>query len=143
MSNLDLLAQKLRDAQQSSTKARTVVFSALDGQEPMTMSELVKRVGNNIDRASVYRTIKLFEELGIVHKLQIGWKYKLELSDDFHDHHHHIACVKCGKIFPIHEDERLELLIHSLAKSQNFKLLTHQLELRGICATCNDSNGRS
>lgn len=139
MSNIALLEQKLRSAGQSNTKSRQLVFAALEGQEPMAMSDLVTRVDNTVDRASVYRTIKLFEELGIVHKLQIGWKYKLELSDDFHDHHHHIACIKCGTILPIDEDKGLEVMIHSLADSHKFKLLTHQLELRGICKQCQKS----
>ena len=139
MSNLPLLEKKLRDAGQSHTKARRLIFSALEGQEPMSMAELVARVNSSVDRASVYRAIKLFEELGIVHKLQIGWKYKLELSDDFHDHHHHIACVKCGSIQPIQENEGLESSIQTLANEHGFSLLTHQLELRGICHNCQKS----
>jgi Fur family ferric uptake transcriptional regulator len=139
MSNLALLEKKLKESGQSYTKSRQLVFTALEGQEPLAMSELVARVDKSIDRASVYRTIKLFEELGIVHKLQIGWKYKLELSDDFHDHHHHIACVKCGSIKPIHEDPKLEASIMKLAQENKFSLLTHQLELRGICKNCQKS----
>jgi Fur family ferric uptake transcriptional regulator len=139
MNNLMLLEQKLRRANQSYTKPRQLVFVALEDQEPMAMSDLVARVDKSVDRASVYRTVKLFEELGIIHKLQIGWKYKLELSDDFHDHHHHIACVKCGAIQPVHEDEQLEQSIYKLASAHDFSLLTHQLELRGICKNCQKS----
>jgi Fur family ferric uptake transcriptional regulator len=139
MSNLALLEKKLKESGQSYTKSRQMVFAALEGQEPLAMSELVTRVDTSVNRASVYRTVKLFEELGIIHKLQIGWKYKLELSDDFHDHHHHIACIKCGHVTPINEDPKLETAIIKLAHKNQFSLLTHQLELRGICDKCQKS----
>ena len=139
MSNVHILEKKLRDAGQSYTKARQLVFTALDGQEPMSMSELVSRVGTSVDRASVYRTVKLFDELGIVHKLQIGWKYKLELSDDFHEHHHHIACVKCGSIWSVHDNHEFEESIHKVAQENYFQLLSHQLELRGVCSSCQNA----
>lgn len=136
MSNLKSLSEKLHTAGYSITKARELVFVALEGQEPLSMAELVKRVDKNVDRASVYRTIKLFERLGIIQKLQIGWKYKLELSDEFHDHHHHIACIKCGSIVAVEENPQLEAAITILAKQSGFSVLTHQFELRGICKDC-------
>lgn len=81
----------LKQNGQSVTRARLTVFKALLGQEPMGMTSLAGRT-EDIDRASVYRAVELFERLGIVQRLNTGWKYKLELSDKFNDHHHHLAC---------------------------------------------------
>ncbi len=89
-----------------------------------------------IDRASVYRTIALFEKLGIVQRLQIGWKYKLELSDAFHRHHHHLSCTGCGSTFALQEDPELEARLTLLAQRQHFAMHGHQLEIQGLCNKC-------
>src|SRR2546421_5552224 len=100
------------------------------------MRELVAACNGQVDRASIYRTIALFERLGIVQRLQIGWKYKLELSDAFHHHHHHLTCSNCGKVIPFEEDTALEKRLHVLANSKNFTMQGHQLEIQGLCQNC-------
>lgn len=99
------------------------------------MREIVSR-SRAIDRASVYRTIALFEQLGIVQRLQVGWKYKLELSDDFHEHHHHMHCTHCGQTTALPEDPALEKNLDQMAAAHGFRLQSHQLELSGLCSTC-------
>jgi Fe2+ or Zn2+ uptake regulation protein len=133
---LEQLKKTLKQRGQSLTRSRQVIFGALQGKEPQTMREIVAACQAQVDRASVYRTIALFERLGIVQRLQIGWKYKLELSDTFHHHHHHLTCHKCGKTTPLPEDTQLEKRLRSLAASQNFNMQGHQLEIQGLCQTC-------
>lgn len=99
------------------------------------MAELAKACAS-IDRASVYRTITLFERLGIVKRLQMGWKYKLELSDAFQHHHHHLTCSRCGRIIPLPEDERLEKRLRQLVDTLGFDMRDHQLEIQGYCDSC-------
>lgn len=135
MSPLQQLAQTLKQHGQSLTMPRRLVFAALEGEEPLTMNQVVKRCPT-IDRASVYRAIALFERLGIVQRLQAGWKYRLELSDAFHAHHHHASCLQCGQTIPLHENLALEQLLQSLAAVHHFKLERHQLELQGLCQNC-------
>jgi Fe2+ or Zn2+ uptake regulation protein len=118
------------------TKARRVVFDTFKNQEPMSMNELVKRVKGKIDRASVYRTVALFEKLGIIQRLQIGWKYKLELSDHFNYHHHHISCTSCSMVAPLREDHLLETSLQNLAQEYGFLPKSHQIEIQGLCARC-------
>ncbi|MDB5186410.1 MAG: transcriptional regulator, Fur family transcriptional regulator, ferric uptake regulator [Candidatus Saccharibacteria bacterium] len=120
----------------SCTKVREQIFLAMLDQEPLTMRELVKKLGDKVDRASVYRTVHLLESLGVIERLAQGWKYKLELSDEFSEHHHHITCLNCGKVVPIEEVEEIENLIIQLAKSQGFHSFSHQLEIRGTCSAC-------
>lgn len=100
------------------------------------MRELIMACGEQVDRASIYRTIALFEQLGIVKRLQIGWKYKLELSDSFHHHHHHLTCLKCGAVAPLAEDQQLEQRLAHLAKNSNFTMQEHLLEIQGLCLSC-------
>lgn len=135
MEPLTQLRQSLKDLGQSLTKPRQVVFMALQGKEPQTMQQVIAACPG-IDRASVYRTVTLFEQLGIIRRLQIGWKYKLELSDAFSHHHHHLTCLQCGRIIPLAEDMELENRLQVLADAQNFAAQDHQIEIRGLCSSC-------
>ena len=132
---MDPFGQTLHRAGYSITAARRRVFKALQSTEPLTMRQIISRC-RSVDRASVYRTIGLFEELGIIERLQSGWKYRIELSDSFNRHHHHATCLICGRALDIPADTRLEIRLYEIAELLNFQLERHQLELQGICADC-------
>lgn len=119
----------------SSTKQRQTLFDVLAGQEPMSMRELSERAAPNMDRASVYRTVALFEQIGVTRRINIGWKYKIELSDVFAEHHHHLSCLKCKRIVPINKHE-LEAFIDKLAAENNFQPVDHEIEIQGYCSSC-------
>lgn len=133
---LTTLTTTLKSNKYSLTTARKSVFMALLDKEPQTMAELVKIIDNKIDRASIYRVVALFEQLGIVDRLQIGWKYKLELGDAFRSHHHHITCTSCGRTQMFEESRIIEFELKQLALEADFTETGHQLELRGLCKTC-------
>lgn len=120
----------------SLTRPRRLVFDLLLDQEPQGMQVLVKRAESQIDRATVYRVIELYERLGIVHRLNIGWKYKIELSDIFAGHHHHFYCTNCSKTYPLPANSMLETMISSVAAKDGFSPRGHQLEVYGICSDC-------
>lgn len=125
----------LKEQGYSVTTARLRVFDALMGQEPLSMHDLVTRTGGDIDRASVYRTIDLFERLGIVQRLNTGWKYKIELTDKFTSHHHHLTCVNCEKTVAMNE-QLLEQVIEQIAREHGFTPTAHQIEMQGLCERC-------
>ncbi|HEX5743859.1 MAG TPA: transcriptional repressor [Candidatus Saccharimonadales bacterium] len=127
----------------SLTRARLAVFHALQDKEPQTMAEVVKACAGQADRASVYRTISLFEATGVARRLRIGWKYKLELSDTFNHHHHHLTCLDCGAVTPLPEDKLLEERLRLLAGRSRFRMKDHQLEIQGLCADCRESPVKS
>lgn len=129
------IATILRGHGLSVTKQRLLVFELLEDEEPLSMRELYELSKDKIDRASLYRTVAVFEELGIVQRVNIGWKYKVELSDTFAEHHHHLTCTKCHKVIPINEQE-LETFISGVAASHGFLPLEHQVEIQGYCASC-------
>lgn len=134
--NLDTYIKTLKSNSLSDTKPRRAVFSALSSvQKPLSMNELIS-VCKNTDRVSVYRTIETFEKFGIVNRIHIGWKYKIELSDNFKEHHHHLTCFVCGSMIDFDEPEGLDEELYKIANSANFKLQKHVLELRGICSSC-------
>ena len=132
---LDDIATILKANGYSVTKARQLVFELLQDSEPKSMHELYAQANGELDRASLYRIIDLFESLGVVSRVNIGWKYKIELSDKFAEHHHHLTCLNCHKIIPINEHE-LEAFISNLASEQGFKPVEHQVEIQGFCRDC-------
>ena len=132
---IDQLTLILKQNGQSLTKPRRIVFEAMQNKEPQSMAQIVASC-SQIDRASVYRTIGLFERIGVVQRLQIGWKYKLELSQSFHYHHHHLTCVSCGQIIPFEEPANLVHQLVSLSNKNNFAMSTHHLEIQGLCSKC-------
>lgn len=131
-----LLEQTLRKHGYSLTKPRQAVFDILKNHGPLATQSIITSLAKSVNRASVYRTIALFENLGIVQRLQFGWKYNLELSDAFQRHHHHFLCVICNQIFTIKESPRLEHQISALVLRLGFKPTSHQLEIQGKCKAC-------
>jgi len=133
---VDTLKAILKQNGHSLTKPRKTVFNLLLGQKPQTMNELIKKAGKRVDRASIYRTVSLYENLGLVHKLNIGWKYKIELSDAFLGHHHHFYCTNCGQTYSLPASPMLETMIDTVAKKSDFSPHGHQLEIYGFCQKC-------
>ena len=96
------------------------------------VDELHKRV-NKIDKkisiATVYRTVKLFEESGIVEKHDFkGGKARYEQSPD--EHHDHLIDINSGKIIEF-VDKDIEILQNKVAQKLGYKLVDHKLELYG------------
>lgn len=128
--------QVLSDNKQSLTRARLRTFELLLGSEPQSMNQLILRAAGQVDRVSIYRNIELFESLGIVRKVHIGWKYKVELSDIFTDHHHHLVCLRCNKVIDIEDEQHIESFIYEVAKMHEFTVRGHQFEIEGFCNQC-------
>jgi len=132
----DDLTALLKDNGYSLTKPRKKIFELLLGEEPQSMQVLTKRAEGLVDRATVYRTVELYEKIGIVNRLNIGWKYKVELSDVFNEHHHHFYCSKCNKTYKLEANPMLETMIDSVASQDGFMPRGHQLEVVGLCPNC-------
>lgn len=120
----------------SITSPRLQVYSILsESDKPLSMNQLIALCAP-LDRVTIYRVIELFEKISVVHKIQIGWKYKLELNDPFQHHHHHISCTKCGKVVNIEEPAGLEKSLKKLGQEVGFVIEQHTLELSGVCKDC-------
>lgn len=119
----------------SATKGRVAVFSALASGGPQSPGSLAQNLESSLDRATVYRTIELFEKLGIVNQVWNGSKHRVELSEIFTPHHHHAVCDNCGRLIDISSPE-LESALTSLARKHKFLTLNHSVELTGYCPNC-------
>ena len=90
----------------------------------------VSKIDPKISIATVYRTVKLFEEAGIVakHDFKGGKARYEELSEGHHDH---LIDIKTGEIIEF-VDEEIENLQKKVADKYGYKLVDHKLELYGI-----------
>ena len=124
---LQTLESILRQHQLHVTKPRRTVFAALYDQPLRYIGELIRATTPSIDRVSVYRTVELFERLGIVRVIPVGWKHKI---------HHPATCRQCGRVIDLPENHTLERLIASIAAEYHIHNPSHILEIQGICTHC-------
>lgn len=124
-----------REKKLRMTEPRRDIFRILDARDqPMTLGEIVK-TSQFAERTSVYRTLQLFTQLGIVDIIQVGWKQRYELAEPFKRHHHHLVCIKCGELIDL-DSQKLEKLVEKIASSYRYELVGHHVELQGICNNC-------
>ena len=134
----DQLEQKfqkkgLKLTDQRKTIARVILESkeAYGETDHPDVDELYSRVSKidaKISIATVYRTVKLFEEAGILtkHDFKTG-KARYELNDD----HNHLIDIKSGEIIEF-VDEEIDRIQKKIAEKYGYKLVDHKLELYGI-----------
>jgi len=106
--------------------------------EHLTAEQIAAKVKkeHNIDVgiATVYRTMKFFEDLNIIESLDVGdsvKRYELSLSL----HHDHLVCTSCNKIIEF-TDELIEEQQIKVAKEHNFNLKDHVMTIYGLCENC-------
>lgn len=119
----------------SVTAARKAIFATLLASDrPLKNGEVATRT-KSVNRTSVYRTLDLFDRLGITTTVVRGWTPFVELAEPFKPHHHHLQCTHCQQLIALNTPE-LEQLVEQLAKKHNYALSSHHIELEGLCAQC-------
>ena len=87
-----------------------------------------------IGQATVYRTLKLLEEVGLASSSNFGSSSaRFEVNDGHH--HDHIVCTKCETIVEFFNEE-IEDLQERIAREHGFLLTSHSMELFGLCKNC-------
>ena len=123
---------RLTDQRRIIAKVMSVSKEKYGSKDHPDVDELHKRI-NKIDKkisiATVYRTVKLFEESGIVEKHDFkGGKARYEQSPD--EHHDHLIDINSGEIIEF-VDKDIENLQNKVAQKLGYKLVDHKLELYG------------
>ena len=107
-----------------------VMSNSTDHPDVDELHKKVNKIDKKISIATVYRTVKLFEESGIVEKHDFkGGKARYEKAPD--EHHDHLIDVKSGEIIEF-VDEEIEKLQNKVAEKYGYKLVDHKLELYGV-----------
>ena len=130
------ISQLLKTQGFSNTKTRRAVVQALLRTQPVTITHLIEALPS-VDRATVYRTIDLFIDLGIAKRVSTGFEQRIELGDSFQEHHHHLTCLRCGVVIDIHTPE-IETAIEQTAINNVFRPIRHDLEISGYCSSCSN-----
>ena len=126
------LKKGVRLTDQRKTIAKVIseskeVYGSKDHPDVDELHKRVTSIDNKISIATVYRTVKLFEEAGILvkHDFKAG-KARYEISDD----HNHLIDINSGEIIEF-VDRDIEDLQEKIAKKLGYKLVDHKLELYG------------
>lgn len=125
-----------------NTSQRNEMFLALKNHagehlSPEQLHTVLADEGNHVGIATIYRTLQIFESLGIVHKLDFdGRAYRYEIVNQDEDHmHHHLICERCEKVTELHVDllDKLEAIVEN---EYEFTITDHAVKIFGICKAC-------
>ena len=124
----------LEDRGYRSTVPRLAIIQILEGkQEGFTAEE----IGNElpwVGRATIFRTIKLLMEVGVICKLNLmdgAPKYSMSRIE----HHHHTVCVKCGNVGEFRA-ATIERLMRAIGDDIPGEIVGHRIELYITCNQC-------
>jgi Fur family ferric uptake transcriptional regulator len=125
----------LRDHGRSITRSRTRLFEYLQQSGPVSVSQFMRDNAAIADRASLYRTLIMFRELGVIEDRIIQGERLVELTDEYDSHHHHLTCRQCGRSVAITMPD-IERELVELCNGRGFAVESHMIEVSGLCEEC-------
>jgi Fur family transcriptional regulator, ferric uptake regulator len=137
------LAQLMRKHDIRNTDGRMAILEYFDqARHALSQPDLEKALGDQYDRVTIYRTLTLYLEKGILHKvLDDSGAMKYALCPDAcgaHDHRHdhvHFKCLRCGNTNCIEDLEVPRLIL-----PKGYTLTEANFLLSGVCKSCNSMN---
>ena len=136
---MSVLTSRLRHRSRKITGPRAAILEILRRHpHPLTNREIYSEMpGGQCDLATIYRSMHLLEEIGIVKRFDFGdGTARFELVGERDDgHHHHLVCTQCSEVVEI-EECFPEIIEKRIASRNGFKAVTHKLEFFGICPDC-------
>ena len=132
--------QDLRAAGHRLTRTRRAVLDVLERTKyPLSATELFERLKRNrvsIDLATVYRTLTVLRELGLVTQVELHQEGQVRFEIQHgREHHHHIRCHGCGRIVDLLLCP-LKKLTALVERETQFVVNEHTLEFSGLCPKC-------
>lgn len=138
MSNSDKIGILLSDGGFSVTPSRRAVIDAVAGRKQLYTANdvvsLVEQRDSTVGRATVFRTLDLLVQLGVVSRIFDSEGNHRYITCD-PEHHHHLVCTTCGKVESIHGCG-LEESAKEIANQFGYKMQSHRLEFLGTCPDC-------
>ena len=130
----DTILQRCEQKGLRMTSQRKIIAQVLeDAADHPDVEELYKRASKidlTISIATVYRTVKLFDEAGILDKLEFG-DGRARYEDAEREHHDHLIDINSGRVIEF-MDSDIEKLQEKIAQKLGYKLMGHKLELYGV-----------
>jgi Fur family ferric uptake transcriptional regulator len=136
---LDRFHRHLREHHQPVTRQRDLVAQVLFRSEDHLSVEAIRRElhqrGERVGLATIYRTLDLLMESGLVRAHQFGEGFKRYEAAMAQADHEHLICERCGRVVEF-ANERLQRILPVLADEHGFQHRRHRVEIYGICRTC-------
>lgn len=129
-----LAEQGLKNTRQRELIARAV-FEAEGHLNVEEIYSRVRRMDEKIGYSTVYRTLRLLKESGLVSERHFGdggARYEVSVEGEHHDH---LICTNCNKIVEFENDD-IEALQEQVARRHGFKISSHKHEIYGLCEDC-------
>ncbi len=129
----DIMAVLEDRGYRSTVPRRAIVCTIEEMHEGFTAEDVVRKLPA-VGRATVFRTLKLFLETGIICRLNLidgAPRYMLSRIE----HHHHTVCVKCGKVGEFRA-ATVERLMRIIGDDLSGEIVGHRIELYVICGQC-------
>src|SRR5437660_11612462 len=115
---------------------RAIVETVFDTEEHFTADQLLewsRLREKTVSRATVYRTLPLLTESGLVREMDFGKDYKFyDPNYAQYPHHSHIICGECSKIIEF-ESDQLEKLENEITQKLGFSVKAQRLQITGTC----------
>jgi Fur family transcriptional regulator, ferric uptake regulator len=109
----------------------------LDAEE---LYRLARRQYPRLNRSTVYRTVRLLRDLGLIDEVHLGedhHHYEIKAPA----HHHHLICLGCGQVLEF-SNPLAEELAAAVAREHDFEIREIQIDITGYCADCRKKMGR-
>jgi len=137
MSELTGLAEKLKRAGHKLTAPRQAVVQVLEQEGAhLSSNEILaqgRRIHPGLSRATVYRTLDLLTDLGLIRPIYLHDTSQRYVSAQ--GGHHHLVCTDCGIAFEFEQCEADQLVV-TLTERFGFEIHSHLLEFYGLCMDC-------
>lgn len=120
--------------QQRQAVAEEVLFASTH----LSVGDIEERLrarGVAVGKATVYRTLELLRDAGLIQEHDFGEGFKRYEPMVAQSHHEHLICTECGKVVEF-SSERLERMKALIAEEHGFRPHHHRLEIYGICREC-------
>src|SRR5438128_2829253 len=119
-----------------TSQRQAIIDSVFSTEEHFTAEQLLewsRRRDQSVSRATVYRTLPLLTESGLVREMDFGKDYKFyDPNYAEHPHHNHIICQDCEKIVEF-ESEKIEKLENEISHRLGFSVKAHRLQITASC----------
>ncbi len=135
----DRLAAFLKKRGERVTRPRQVVLRHVlmrrDHFRADQLAAELTQAADKVSRGTVYRTLALMEEAGLVRTLRDGGAHRHYECIHGNPEHDHMVCRECGKFIEFH-DSRIRKRIENACREHDFRQTDHKLVVFGTCKTC-------
>jgi Fur family ferric uptake transcriptional regulator len=136
--NIELFRNIFKEKKLSLSHPRLLIYQELSNtSDPLSPLEIYQKLlkrKRRIGLTSIYRSLDLFESLGIAFKMVNGSAVKYKLCE-LEDHHHHIVCKTCGHVVELDFCD-ISGWSKKVTETTGYEVTDHQLNFYGYCRKC-------